>query len=136
MISTISNEIIPITSHTVKNSKFINDLELNNHLEYNTIQNKVNPICIPYIEKFFEDYNEHPFDEPEKPMKYTFDEWVSNPCYRTFIENIPMNILKELIECANYLHIQELLDLLCCYIASDVKYMKLEEIKIKYAEFN
>ena len=124
--------IVPVTNANI--SKFIKIITDETDMEDRHIESipllKVNNIILNRIVDFMYHYYDEPMVNIEKPLVTNTIGDVVQSWYSTFIEEIQNNgILYDIVNAANYLHIQPLLELSCAMVALSIKEKSSSEIE-------
>ena len=104
------------------------DYDLSNDDDDNIPLLNVNDRCLTKIIEFMKYYHNNKMNDIEKPLKSSDLKQIIQEWYADFID-VEQDFLFELINAANYMDIQPLLNLSCAKVASSIKNKTPEEIR-------
>uniref|UniRef100_A0A7S2H6U7 E3 ubiquitin ligase complex SCF subunit n=1 Tax=Helicotheca tamesis TaxID=374047 RepID=A0A7S2H6U7_9STRA len=127
-------EVFELSSAAAKLSKLIEEMNEDNEDSDDNEEQivdivKVKSECLKKVVEFCE----HHVSEPLNPITHTmdadtFDEIVTQEWYRTFV-NVEQPLLFQIVQAANYMNIQPLLDLACLQVAALLMNKSAEDIR-------
>jgi len=93
---------------------------------------KVSSNCLAHVVKFQKHYIEEPMNELTTPLNGTDIDTIfaSQPWYRDYITNLDRSMVFKIVQAANYMEIQSLLDIACLRVSTELVGKTAEEIRV------
>lgn len=93
---------------------------------------KVGTNCLAHVVKFLKHHATEPMHELQTPLNGTDIDTIlaSQPWYRNFISDMDRPMVFRLVQAANYMEIQPLLDIACLRVSTELVGKSAEEIRI------
>jgi hypothetical protein len=100
-----------------------------NEKDYIPLGQGIDSELFEHILNFMEHYSKEPMAEIPKPINSTNIESMVGDWYGNFISSFDEEMLMNIINASNFLHIQSLLDLGCAQVAIKIRHKTPDEIR-------